>query len=116
MAPARDDDAWGRSGGSGRARGGGGLTGVAMRLGGKAHKGFRLVATLAPREWGLQCRCACGHGVAWPEPMEYETQPHQGDEHQLVEKEIGDHGKSPHTGRARRVLYPVRQVPELAAS
>src|SRR5262245_23866002 len=50
MAPARHDDAWRRNGGSVRVRGGGVLTGVAMRLSGKAHKGFRLAATLTPWE------------------------------------------------------------------
>src|SRR5262249_47492005 len=27
--------------------------------------------------------------------MEHEAQPHQGDQHQLIEKEVGDHGKIP---------------------
>src|SRR5262249_26559649 len=27
--------------------------------------------------------------------MEHEAQPHQGDQHQLVKKEMGDHGKTP---------------------
>ena len=27
--------------------------------------------------------------------MEHEAQPHQGDQHQLIEKEVGDHGKTP---------------------
>ena len=27
--------------------------------------------------------------------MEHEAQPHQGDEYQLVKKEMGDHGKIP---------------------
>jgi len=27
--------------------------------------------------------------------MEYDAQPYQGDEHQLVEKEMGNHGKTP---------------------
>lgn len=48
MASARHDEAWGRSGGSVRARGGWGRTGVTVWLGGKAYKGLRLAATLAP--------------------------------------------------------------------
>jgi hypothetical protein len=37
--------------------------------------------------------------------MEHEAQPHQGDEHQLVEKEIGNHGKTPsYTGWNEGIL------------
>src|SRR5712691_6848067 len=52
--------------------------------------------------WG----CGRGHGgsgvvghtaagVAWPRPMEHDAQPHQGDQHQLGEKERRYHGKTP---------------------
>jgi hypothetical protein len=47
--------------------------------------------------------------------MEHDTQPHQGDEHQLVEKEMGDHGKTPHTSGEMRALYLVFRQWELAA-
>jgi len=69
-------------------------TGVAMWLGGEARKGFAL--TLALWHWGcgLWCWRARG-GVAWPRPLEHEAQPHQSDQHQLVEKEMRDHDKTP---------------------
>src|SRR4029450_6873728 len=46
--------------------------------------------------WGceLWCRRARG-GAARPHPMEHVAQPHKSDQHQLVEKETRDHGKSP---------------------
>src|SRR6266487_5275520 len=72
----------------------GGLTGVAMRLGGEARKGFAL--TLALWHWGCGrwCRRARG-GVAWARPMEHEAQPHKSDQYQLGEKERGNHGTPP---------------------
>src|SRR5262249_9099975 len=86
-----------------RWRGWGGLwaratavrTGIAMRLGGEARKGCRLTAALGPWAWGLRCRRTPSGGVAWPHPMEHEAQPHQSDQHQLVEKKMGDHGNTP---------------------
>src|SRR5262245_42470672 len=69
-------------------------TGVAMRLGGEARKGFRLTMAVGPWGCGLQGRRARGR-VAGPCPLEQEAQPHQGDQSQLVEKEMGDHGKTP---------------------
>jgi hypothetical protein len=84
-------------------RGAGGLwtevagmrTGVAMRLGGAAHKGCGLPLALGPWGWRLWCRRARGGGVAGPRPLEHKAQPHQGDQHQLIEKEIRDHGQPP---------------------
>src|SRR5215831_16312101 len=69
-------------------------TGVAGRLGGEARKGCGL--TMALWHWGcrLWCRRTRG-GVAGPRPLEHDAQPHQGDQHQLVIKEMGDHGKIP---------------------
>jgi hypothetical protein len=43
---------------------------------------------------GLWCWRARG-GAARPHPMEHEAQPHKSDQHQLGEKEIRDHGKTP---------------------
>src|SRR5712691_4336631 len=94
-AAARRHDAWWRSCGGLRARGGGVLTGVAVRLAGEARKGFRLAAVLAPWWRGLRWCRVSSSTVAWPHPMEHEAHPHKGDEHQLVEKEIGNHGKTP---------------------
>jgi hypothetical protein len=68
------------------------LTGVAGRLFDEACKGFWL--TLALGGWGLRCRRAHG-GVAGPCPLEHEAQPEKGKQHQLVEKEMRDHGKTP---------------------
>src|SRR5215470_16603462 len=34
---------------------------IAGRLGGEAHKGFRLAAARVPWGWGLTCRQACGN-------------------------------------------------------
>src|SRR4029450_821395 len=36
-----------------------------------------------------------GGGVAGPRPMEHEPQPEKSHQHQLVEKERGNHGKTP---------------------
>jgi hypothetical protein len=47
--------------------------------------------------------------------MEHDAQPYQGDQHQLGEKEIGYHGKTPHTGGEMRVFDPVCHVAGLAA-
>src|SRR4030088_1440277 len=66
-----------------------------MRFLGEARKGCGLTAALGPWAWGLRCRRTHGGGVAGPRPMEHDAQPHQGDQPQLVEKEMGDHGKTP---------------------
>src|ERR1041384_807080 len=73
---------------------GGVLTGITMGLVGKARKGCGLTLALGPWGWGLWCHRARS-GITWRHPMEHEAQPHQGDQHQLVEKEIGGHGKTP---------------------
>src|SRR5262245_23188670 len=65
-----------------------------MGLVSKAHKGFGLTLALWQWGWGLWCYRARS-GITWPHPMEHEVQPHQGDQHQLVEKESGDHGTTP---------------------
>ena len=69
-------------------------TGVAMRLGGEASKGPALTMALGHWGYGLGWQRTRG-GVAGPRPMEHEAQPHQGDQRQLVVKEMGDHGKIP---------------------
>ena len=69
-------------------------TGVAMRLFSVACKGLALTMALWHWGCGLWCRRTRG-GVAWPRPMEHEAQLHQSDQHQLGEKEIRDHGKTP---------------------
>jgi Tn3 transposase DDE domain len=47
--------------------------------------------------------------------MEHEAQPHQGDQPQLVENEIGDHGKTPPAGGERGSILPDFHAAELAA-
>jgi len=91
-ASARHDDAWWWSGGGSRAGIGGVRTGVAGRFVGESCKGLGLTRALGPWRWGLRCRRAHG-GVAGPRPVEHDAQPRQSDQHQLIEKEIGNHGK-----------------------
>src|SRR5712691_470111 len=110
-APPRGHEAWWRSCGSLRAGGGGVLTGVAVRLLGESRKRFGLAAALGQWGCGLRCCRAHGGGVAWPRPMEHEAQPHQGDQHQVVKKEMGDHGKTP---SYRSDHYPYRFSKRLA--
>src|SRR5262249_31798584 len=83
----------------------GGLTGVAVWLGGEARKGFRLTAALGPWAWGLRgCRTPGGE-VAGPRPLEHEAQPYEGDQRELVEKQMRDHGKTPsYTGCNESIL------------
>src|SRR5262245_36512829 len=65
-----------------------------MRFVGEARKGQTLTLALGLWGCGLWGWRARGGG-AWPPPMEHEAQPHQGDQYQLIEKEVGDHGKIP---------------------
>jgi hypothetical protein len=46
-------------------------------------------------------------GVAGPGPMEHEAQPRPSAPPQLVENEIGDHGKIPPAGGERGVFSPI---------
>ena len=71
------------------------LTGVARRFLGEARKGFGLTLALGQWAWGLRCRRTHGGGVAGPRPMEHDAQPHQSDQHQLVKKEMRNHGNPP---------------------
>src|SRR6266446_474862 len=94
-ASSRHDEAWWRRCGGVRVGGGGVLTGVAVRLGGEARKGCGRTVALGPWGCGFRCRRAHGGGVVWPHPLEHDAQPHQSDQHQLVKKEMGDHGRTP---------------------
>src|SRR5262249_45820617 len=71
------------------------LTGSTVGLCGEARKGGGLTVALWRWGCGLQCRRVRGSGVAWPRSLEHDAQPHQGDQHQLVKKEMGDHGTTP---------------------
>src|SRR5882724_8416047 len=92
-SPPRGHEARGRGVGCLRAEVAGVLTGVTMRLCGEPRKGCGRTMALWPWGCGLGCRRARG-GVAWPRPMEHDAQPYQGDQHQLVEKEMRYHGKT----------------------
>jgi len=94
-AAARRHDTRGWGAGGLRVEVAGGCTGVAGHLGGEARTGLGLLMALGHGGWGGRCRRAHGGGVAWPHPMAHEAQPHQGDPHQLVKKEMGNHGKTP---------------------
>src|SRR5262245_39374639 len=76
-----------------------------MGLVSKAHKGFGLTLALWQWGWGLWCYRARS-GITGPHPMEHAVQPHQGDQHQLVEKEIRDHGKTPSCKCRNEVIVP----------
>jgi hypothetical protein len=71
------------------------LTGGAVGLVGETGKGLGLAAALSWWWRWLRWRRACGSPITWPCAMEQQAHPHKGDEHQLVEKEIGNHGKTP---------------------
>src|SRR6266849_2269268 len=71
------------------------LTGGTGGLAGEARKGCGLTVVLWQWAWGLRCRRTHGGGVAGPRPMKHDAQPHQGDQHQLIEKERRYHGKTP---------------------
>src|SRR6266567_1119502 len=63
-------------------------------LAGEPRKRLRVAGALARRQrlgWPL---ISCG-AIAWPRPLEHDAQPHQSDQHQLVEKEMRYHGKTP---------------------
>src|SRR5215831_10763758 len=106
VAFSRHDDARGWGGRGSWVEGARVFTSVAMRLGSEARKRFGLTMALGLWGCGLWCRRTRG-GVAGPRPLEHEAQPHQDDQYQLVKKEMGDHGKTPHTRAAMRAFYPV---------
>jgi len=71
------------------------LTGVAVGRVGETGKGLGLAAALS-RWWRwLRWRRACGSPITWPCAMEQQAQPQQGHECQLVEEQVGNHGKTP---------------------
>src|SRR6516225_4158302 len=94
-ASSRHHHAWWRSAGGLWARATGVRTGVARRLCGEARKGSRLTVALGRWEWGLRCRRTHGGGVTWPHPLEHDAEPYECDQHELVEEQMRDHGKTP---------------------
>jgi hypothetical protein len=69
-----------------RVRASGVLTGIAVRLCGEACKGFGLTLALWLWGWGLRCGRTPGGEVAGPRPLEYDAQPDECDQRELVEK------------------------------
>ena len=94
-SPPRGRHAWGRECGGLWVRGAEVLTNVAVWLGGEAHKRLGLTVALGHGGWQLRCRGARGGGVARPCSLEHEPQPEKRKQHQLREKECGNHGTTP---------------------
>src|SRR4029434_8787532 len=66
-----------------------------MGLAGETRKGFGCCGPFAWwRHWRGWYRSS-GGGFRWPPPREHEKQPPQGDQRELVENEVGYHGKVP---------------------
>jgi hypothetical protein len=91
VASSRHDKPRGRSGRSLQVGVGSLLTRVAVRLYREARKGLEFTLTLGPSGGGFRCQWVRSSGVAGPYPMKHEAQPHQDNQPQLVENEIGDH-------------------------
>src|SRR5215831_14496843 len=77
-----------------------------MGLSGEARERFRLTTALGPWGCGLQRREPNGGRVAGPRPLEHDAQPHQGNQHQLVEKERRDHSNTPSYKSANEGIVP----------
>ena len=71
------------------------LTSSARGLTGETRKGFgRRGAFAWWRHWcGWYQSSGCG--LRWPHPREHEKHPHQSDQHELVDNEVGYHGTVP---------------------
>ena len=76
-------------------------------------KGLGLTRALGQWRWGLRCRRARGGG-AGPRPVEHDAQPRQGDQHQLIAKESGNHGKTPSYRWSNEGIVPGFQVAEIS--
>src|SRR5262252_4254684 len=87
-----------------------------MRLGGEARKRCGLTVALRPWAWGLRCRRRHRGGVAGPRPLEHEAQPHQGDQHQLVKQEMGNHGTTPSDRWSNEGIVPGFQTAGISRS
>src|SRR5262249_16767981 len=87
-----------------------------MRLGGEARKRCGLTVALRPWAWGLRCRRRHRGGVAGPRPLEHEAQPHQGDQHQLVKQEMGNHGTTPSDSSTNDGIVPAFQTAGISRS
>ena len=64
----------------------------------ETHKRFGLSRALVPGWLGGGDRLETGAGVIWPQPIEHEEEPHQGDQQEFVEKQGRYHGHAPSDG------------------
>ncbi len=61
----------------------------------ETHKGFGLFGACAGWPQRLGCLRASCRKLRWPQPIEHQEHPHQGDQHELVENEVGYHDNAP---------------------
>src|SRR6266852_5556043 len=81
--------------------------GVVYRLGGaRALAGWR--------DWLGWWRSHCS-GLSWPQPVEPQEYPHQGDQHKLGEKQVWNHSNAPSSRVEMGVLYRVLTPQGLSA-
>src|SRR5882672_5343077 len=74
------------------------LTGGTGGLAGEARKRLRGAGALARWRQRLGWPLIPSGTLVWPSIMQHDAEPEESEEHQLVEKEVGYHGKAPHTG------------------
>src|SRR5216683_2987042 len=117
LAPAssrRDQQRW-RGAGRLTARRDALFTGVAGGLTGRAAKGLGGARALAGwRDWLGWWRSHCS-GLSWPQPVEPQEYPHQGDQHKLGEKQVWYHSNAPSSRVEMGVLYRVLTPQGLSA-
>src|SRR5499427_3714691 len=71
------------------------LTSSTTGFTGETLKGLRLFGALAPGQQRLGWYWASCSRLRWPQPIEHQEHPHQGDQPELVEHEMRDHGTAP---------------------
>src|SRR5213596_3544977 len=81
------------------------LTGGTRGLAGEARKQLRVAGALARRRQRLGWPLIPSGTLVWPGIMQHDAEPQESQQHQLVEKEVGYHGKAPHTGGEMGGLY-----------
>src|SRR6266850_4831936 len=71
------------------------LTGGTAGLAGEARKRLGVAGALARRRQRLGWPLIPSGTLVWPGIMQHDAEPQESQEHQLVEKEVGYHGKAP---------------------
>src|SRR5437867_963060 len=71
------------------------LTGGTGGRGGEAREWLRVAGALARRRQRLGWPLLSSGTLIWPGIMQHDAEPEESQEHQLVEKEVGYHGKAP---------------------